>query len=101
MVKFLKDDAEYEGGSFTKGPKEEVITVSFDEKEKHFKIRQSTKYDDVMENIRATAKSCIDLKGDAYADCLANTVIDDVLKITDSKSKLKIFTSNLVIVIVI
>ena len=89
MIKFLKDDKEYEGGKFIKGPKEEVITVTFNETTHQFKIRQATKYDDVMENIRAVAKSCNDLKGEEYTTCLANAVIDDVLKITDSKSKLK------------
>lgn len=89
LIKFLKDDKEYAGSKFIKGPKEEVITVRFNETTLQFNIRQATKYDDVMENIRAVAKSCSDLNGDEYTTCLANAVIDDVLKITDSKSKLK------------
>lgn len=85
-VRFLKHIPDVEV-SFTKGPREEVVTIRYDP-ENGMTVRQTTKFDEIMETVKETTKACSDLSGDEFAACVANGVIDDVTKLTDTKSQI-------------
>ena len=84
MVRFFKHIDGVEA-YFTKGPMEEVITVSYDPQTKTLSTVQRTKIDDVMDKVKVASASCDKYEGDKYADCISNIVIQDISKITDSK----------------
>ena len=89
MVKFLKP-TKYPNAqiSFVKGPREEVVTLNFDPETQKFSIKQVTKFDEIMDTIRGASVSCNDLRGDDFSKCVADAVIIDVQRITDSKTTL-------------
>lgn len=75
---------------FTKGPKEETVTVKFDRETKSLTVKQSTKYDEVKETIHsATSKSCLHLKGEGFAACVADSVITEISRVSDSRDNFK------------
>jgi len=89
MVKFLdnsKCPSQHCNASFTKGPKEEVVTVSLDLETNNLKIIQTTKFDEVLDTIKQATKICDSLKGDSYSSCVASAIVDDINKLSDGKS---------------
>jgi len=76
---------------FAKGPREEVVTISYDPATNTMTAKQTTKFDEIMDTIKAATKSCGqgELRGEAFSTCVANGVIDDVNRLTDSKSRLE------------
>ena len=89
MVKFLKP-TKYPNAkvSFTKGPREEVVTLTFEPETQQLSVKQVTKFDEIMDTIRGATSSCNDLRGDDFSKCVADAVIIDVQRITDSKTAL-------------
>ena len=89
QVKFLKP-TKYPASNinFVKGPREEVVTISFDPYEQKFTVKQVTKFDEIMDTIRGATDTCGTLRGDSFSKCVADAVIGDVQRITDSKTQL-------------
>jgi len=87
VIMFL-DGKRKQQGEFAKGPKEEVITVGFDTEKNEFTIKQSTKFDEIMDTIRVATDECANLRGDAFSKCVADGVADDITRITEAKSTL-------------
>lgn len=80
---------------FTKGPREEVITINYSP-DRGMTSKQTTKFDDVMETIKESVRVCDTKEDDTeYASCVANSVIDDISRITDSKELLKTSRNNM------
>ena len=73
---------------FAKGPREEVITISYDPVTNTMTSKQVTKFDEIMDTIKAATVSCDALRGDEFSACIATAVIDDVTRLTDSKTLL-------------
>lgn len=89
QIKFLRPtkwpDAKV---NFVKGPREEVVTVSFDPEKGVMEAKQVTKFDEIMDTIRGASETCGTLRGDPFSKCVADAVIGDVQRITDSKTAL-------------
>jgi hypothetical protein len=89
IVKYLDPKRQnVAGGNFTKGPRDEVITITYDDINNNFEIKQTTKFDEVMDTINDATVQCSNLRGQAFSKCVADGVIDDVTRMTDSKSRL-------------
>jgi len=73
--------------NFTKGPKEEIIYVTYDEDEQALKLKQTTKFDEIMDNISQGTKLCSRLSEDEFTQCVADVIYEDITKITDAKEK--------------
>lgn len=88
VVKFLDPKRPTTGGNFTKGPRDEVITITLDESSNNLEVKQTTKFDEVMDTINEATIACSSLRDTAFSKCVADGVIDDVTRMTDSKSRL-------------
>lgn len=88
-VKFLKDTGAE--ARFTKGPREEVVTVTYDPETGSMSVKQTTKFDELMDTLRMATASCDSLRGDKFNECVANNLIDEVAQLTDSKTRLQNF----------
>jgi hypothetical protein len=71
-----------------KGPREEVVTINYDEVN-GLTAKQTTKFDEILDTIKSSTQTCGDLRGDAFSACVANAIVDDVVKLTDSKTEMK------------
>ena len=87
MIRYVKHIPGVEV-SFTKGPKEEMFIVGYDEGSKQMTVRQTTKLDEIVDTVLTSTKSCKGLRGDAFSSCIAEGVINDVESMTDSKQEL-------------
>lgn len=87
MVRYVKHIPGVEV-SFTKGPREEMFIVGYDEALKQMTVRQTTKLDEIVDTVLTSTKSCKGLRGDAFSACVAEGVIDNVESMTDSKQEL-------------
>jgi hypothetical protein len=92
-LKFL-DPKRPGNATFVKGPKEEVVTVTFDETENTLKVIQTTKFDEIMDTIKQAAKNCEGMKGDEYGSCVAAAVVDDIDRLSDAKSTAEKYLSS-------
>lgn len=90
LVRFLTP-IEGAEARFAKGPREEVVTVTYDPDTNTMTAKQTTKFDEIMDTIKGATTSCgeSDLRGEAFSACVANAVIDDVNRLTDSKARLQ------------
>jgi 2OG-Fe(II) oxygenase superfamily len=86
MVKFQRHIPGTET-TFVKGPKEEVITVSFDPEE-GLSVEQVTKFDELVSKVRDATKECAALDGAEFDECFAGGIANDVLKIEESRSQI-------------
>ena len=73
---------------FTKGPREEVVTIGYDSTAKKMTVKQTTKFDEIMDKIKLSTETCSGLPDEEFTKCVADGVIDDVNRLTDSKSQL-------------
>ena len=73
--------------NFVKGPREETITISYDP-EVGMTVTQRTKFDEMKDGIRAASASCEDMTGEAFTDCVADAVYEDLVKIRQSKDEI-------------
>jgi len=93
IAKFLKPVGAQVGAEvrFAKGPREEVITVSFSP-ELGMTAKQVTKFDEIMDTIKGATTVCSASlpreDEDAFAKCVADAMIDDITRLTDSKTQL-------------
>ena len=90
LIKFLKPVAGAET-YFRKGPKEEVITVSYELQpngEKMMFAKQVTKYDEVMMKVQNATDACMHLKDQAFDECFAAGVVQDVVKLEETKQEI-------------
>lgn len=90
LAKFLK---EVEGAEveFTKGPKEEVITISYELQpngERKMFVKQVTKYDEVMMKVENATRSCSQLKDQEFDACFTDGVVQDVVKLEETKAEI-------------
>lgn len=87
MVKFLKP---VKGAQvrFTKGPREETVLVNYDPDTNEMTVKQTTKFNDILETVNEATKSCADLKGEKLSACIANGIMDDIQAITDAKTQM-------------
>lgn len=89
VVKFLKPTKWPNAQTrFVKGPRDEVVTISFDPVSGIMDVKQVTKFDEIMDTIRGASDICGTLRGETFAKCVADAVIGDVQRITDSKMQL-------------
>lgn len=87
MVKFLDPKRARFEAIFVKGPREEVITIGFDEKKKKFIVNQVSKYEEMLQLTKKLALDCPKKKKDEFAECVTNGLFDDHIKLADSKSR--------------
>ncbi len=92
-VKFL-DPNRTGFASFTKGEREEVITVSYDEASNDMKIVQTTKFDEILDTIKQATSNCNGFRGDEYSSCVAGAIVDDIDKLNDGKSTAEKYLSS-------
>lgn len=78
------------------GPREETVYIGFDPKTKSLTVRQSTSLDDYVEKIQKNTESCNGSSSDHYAECVANSIIDDITKIQDSKQIIEEYRNSMV-----
>ena len=64
------------------------MTITFNEDFKKLEVRQTTKFDEIMDTIKAATKSCANLRGEPFSKCVASGVIDDITRHTDSKQQI-------------
>eukprot|EP01038_Epipyxis_sp_PR26KG_P006717 gene6717-9210_t len=83
-VKFLKDIPGVEV-NFTKGPKEENVIISYDP-DTGMSVRQTTKFNEIMDQISSATEICGDFRGAKFSECVAHEIVDEVTRITDAKS---------------
>jgi hypothetical protein len=86
LVRFHKHQSGVET-RFTKGPREETITIYHSEEEGLY-VKQITKFDEMVDTISKASKACEETEegGVAFSSCVADALLEDVQKITDSKS---------------
>lgn len=87
MVKYLNPLKGSET-RFVKGPREEVITVTFNDTSKMLHVVQTTKFDEIMDTIKIATKSCGDVQKEDFSKCVAKGVVGEISKHTDSKQKI-------------
>lgn len=80
---------------FTKGPSEEIVTVSFDEVTKSLKVIKSTKYDDLIKKINSSAEACRNSDAKDFSRCVSTAIIDDVTKIAEKKELIASYRNKL------
>lgn len=73
---------------FVKGPREETVLVSYDEKTNTMSAKQTTKFNEIMDTVSSATKTCSDLPGDGFSSCIATAIMDDIATITDAKVQL-------------
>lgn len=76
--------------TFTKGPKEEVITISYTS-ERGMTFTQVTKYDEMHMKVKAKTDLCVGLKSDQFDRCFATGFADDLLKLEESKDNIVLY----------
>jgi len=86
-VKFL-DSSKKSEAVFTKGPREETVWITFNETAGEFKIKQTTKFSEVMDTVNAATIECQDLRSEQFSSCIASAILDDVNTLADSKSEM-------------
>ena len=86
LVKFFRG---YPGeeARFMKGPQEETIFVRFD-KEYGLSVNQVTKADEIINDIKESTTNCNSLVGDDFSTCVADSVAENVQKLTESKTRI-------------
>lgn len=94
LVRFLKHEKGNEV-TFVKGPREETITITADKITGKLGVTQTTKFDEIANKIKYSTKTCSSLHGDAFTECVTNSIMDDVMKISDSKQKLTSFRDQI------
>eukprot|EP00597_Dinobryon_sp_UTEXLB2267_P001210 CAMPEP_0170073820 /NCGR_PEP_ID=MMETSP0019_2-20121128/11196_1 /TAXON_ID=98059 /ORGANISM="Dinobryon sp., Strain UTEXLB2267" /LENGTH=398 /DNA_ID=CAMNT_0010283649 /DNA_START=109 /DNA_END=1305 /DNA_ORIENTATION=- len=85
VVKFL-DPKKTSTAEFVKGPKEEEIFVTLDPETNELKIIQKLKTSEIMEKINLATSLCQNLTGSEFSNCVANGIVEDVTRISDSKT---------------
>lgn len=93
VVKFLNPiPGVYAQAQFTKGPKPEVITVSWElQQSGRMKMfaKQVTKYDEILTMVNNASSTCSALKGhDKFGDCFAQGFVPNVIKTMEAKSEI-------------
>jgi len=86
VVKFL-DKKRGKKAKFIKGSRDEVVTITYDDEKKSLIVRQTTKFDEIMDTIAEGTYICSDLKSTSFSKCVADIVYEDVNRITDSKER--------------
>jgi hypothetical protein len=87
MVKFLDPNRARFQATFVKGPREEVITIGFDEKKKKITVKQVSKYEEMLQLTKKLTLDCPKNKKDEFAECVTGGLFDDHIKLADSKSR--------------
>lgn len=85
LVRFRKD-VKGVSTSFKKGPREEVVTIYYDEKNGMTSL-QTTKLDDIQAQIHAVTSVCSGSAVD-FGNCVATGLLDDMTALADSKAEL-------------
>lgn len=86
MIKYL--DPKREGSvTFAKGPREEVVTIGLDENNQ-LTVVQTTKFDELVDTINSLAKQCPRSNQDELSSCIANGIMSDFNKQSESKIRL-------------
>lgn len=67
--------------NFTKGPSDETITVYLDQQSNTLQIMKTAKDTEIQKKVETTIKQCSSFQGDKLTNCLANGLVDDILKI--------------------
>jgi hypothetical protein len=73
---------------FTKGPKEEVITISYSRTE-GLTVKQVTKFDELLMQVKDQTASCSTMKGKEFGSCFAKGITDQISKVDDSATQVK------------
>mmetsp|Transcript_2652 Transcript_2652/g.3626 ORF Transcript_2652/g.3626 Transcript_2652/m.3626 type:complete len:463 (+) Transcript_2652:61-1449(+) len=84
-VKFV-DKSRTEEVDFVKGPAAEKVIITYDKESKQLKVKQITKFDEIMENISKGTEKCSHLRGDAFSECLSEDVAEEITQLSESKS---------------
>ena len=91
MIKFFKSKQDV-SAKFTKGPREEIVTVRFENGT--LTTRQTTKFDEIMESISTASSSCADVNTNEFGACIAQSVVDQIDSIVESKQILLKYRDN-------
>lgn len=87
LVRF-KDTLQSEATvEFEKGPREEVVTITYDADENVMKVVQTTKLDEIKDQIHAVTQTCADTgSGAEFGNCVAAGILDDLTRVSDAKA---------------
>jgi len=83
----IKDVSTKNSVNFTKGPLEEAITVYMDETSKSLQIMKNIQDATLHDRVHKSIKYCSNFQGDSRTKCLADELVDDIMKLEG-----KIFT---------
>jgi hypothetical protein len=92
QARFLDDEAEA-GVTFTKGPEDETIYVKYDPEKNEMYIEQITDAEKMIESLNADLEKCYEgnLSTEAMADCVSQTVVDELERMEETKSVMKYY----------
>ena len=87
MARF-KDPALSEAtANFVKGPREEVVTITYDADENVMRVVQTTKLDEIKDQIHAVTQTCSSSESSPeFGNCVAAGILDDLTRVSDSKA---------------
>jgi hypothetical protein len=83
LVKF-KTDIQGVSAQYTKGPRDEVITVYYT-RDAGMSVVQTTKLDDIKGQIKSVAATCTASAAE-FSDCVSAGLLEDFAKLADEKS---------------
>lgn len=85
-VQFLNANPSAAYAEFTKGPKEETVTVTFDGTVMH--LEKLTRFDEVVRDFKSGMTQCGKSNKDGYHECLVNSVFEKTQKIMDQNTEI-------------
>lgn len=92
VVKFL-DPKKNASVEFVKGPREEDIVITSDPETNELKVTQKLKTSEIMEKINQATTMCQkqNYTGSEFSTCVANGIVEDVTRLTDSKATMSTY----------
>ena len=87
MVRFKDTTQSDATAEFAKGPREEVVTITYDADENVMKVVQTTKLDEIKDQIHAVTQTCAATgSGSEFGNCVAAGILDDLTRVSDAKA---------------
>ena len=72
---------------FMKGPREEVVTITYDADDNVMKVVQTTKLDEIKDQIHSVTQNCaVTGTGPEFGNCVAAGILDDLTRVSDGKA---------------
>jgi NAD(P)H-flavin reductase len=85
VVRFAKHDPGVQA-FFTKGPGEEVVTITYNDTEKQLIATTKTKLDELVDTITSSTTDCEGFDGSKFSECVTEGIMKEISKTTNSKA---------------